>query len=68
MVLGTVNTMQGAAVLCNTTMASAPMVNRTSFKDMLAEEANFTPSNQLKHVTFPDMIHHLPHIDIRKRS
>ena len=42
---GTVNTMRGAAVSYNTMMASAPMVNRTSFEDMLAEEANFTPGH-----------------------
>ena len=40
----------------NTTMVSAPMVNRTSFEDMLAEEVNFTPGHQLKHVTFLDMM------------
>ena len=37
-------------------MASAPMVNRTSFEDMLAEEAHFTPYHQPKHVTFLDMM------------
>ena len=42
MVLGTVNTMRGAAVLHNTTMVSAPMVNQNSFKDMLTEEVNVT--------------------------
>ena len=45
---GTVNTMRGTAVSHNTTVASAPMVNQTSFEDMLAEEANFTPSCQPK--------------------
>ena len=53
---GTVNTMQGTAVLCNTMKASAPVVNRTSFEDMLAEETNFTPGCQPKHVTFLDMM------------
>ena len=53
-ILGTVNTMRGAAVLHNTTMASAPMVNLNSFKDMLAEEANFTTSHQPKHVNIMD--------------
>ena len=52
MVLGTVNTMRDPAVLWNTTMASVPVVNKNSFEDMLAEEANFTPSSQPKHVTF----------------
>ena len=56
LILGTVNTMRGTAVSHNTTMASAPMVNKTSFEDMLAEEANFTPSHQPKHVRFRDMI------------
>ena len=55
-ILGTVNTIQGAVVSWNTTMASAPMVNRTSFEDMLAEEANFTPGHQPKHETFLDMM------------
>ena len=68
---GTVNTMRGAAVSHNTTMASAPMVNQTSFENMLAEEANFTPSHQPKHVTFRDTKRGvLPHphpIQIRKR-
>ena len=54
LVPGMVNTMRGAAVLCNTMMTSASMVNKNSFKDMLDEEANFTPSCQQKHVTFMD--------------
>ena len=59
---GTVNTMRGTAVSHNTTMASVPMVSKTSFKDMLAEEAYFTPSCQPKHVTFRDTIRGvLPH-------
>ena len=33
-----------------TTMATTPMVNRTSFEDMLAEEANLTSRHQPKHV------------------
>ena len=51
---GTVNTMRGTAVSHNTTMASAPMVNKNSFKDMLAKEVNFTTSCKPKHVTFLD--------------
>ena len=47
---GTVNTVQGAPMSHNTTMATAPMINRTSFEDMLGEEAHFTPSHQPKHV------------------
>ena len=71
MVLGTVNTRRSSAALHNTTMASAPMVNQNSFKDMLAEEANFTPSCLPKHVTFMDTMRGvLPHphpADIKKR-
>ena len=55
-ILGTVNTMRGAAESCNTTMTSAPVVDKNSFEDMLAEEANFTPTCQPKHVTFLDTI------------
>ena len=70
-VLGTVNTMQGAVVLQNTTMTSASIVNRTSFEDMLAEEANFTPSHQPKQSTFMDTMGgrllHPDLIDIWKR-
>ena len=40
----------------NTTIASASVVHRTSFEDMLAEKANFTPGYQPKHVTFLDMM------------
>ena len=68
---GTVNTMRGAAVLHNTSMASAPMVNQNSFEDILAEEANFTPSHLPNHVTFMDTMRGvLPHphpTDIKKR-
>ena len=71
MVPGTVNTRRGAAVLHDTTMASAPVANKNSFEDMLAEEANFTASCQPKHVTFLDMMGGvLPHphpINTRKR-
>ena len=54
MVLGTVNTMKAAAVSWDTNMPSAPMVNKNSFEDMVAENANFTPGHQPKHVTFLD--------------
>ena len=43
LILGTVNTMRDTAVLHNTMIKSAPMVDKNSFEDMLAEEANFTP-------------------------
>ena len=33
-----------------------PMINKESFEDMLAEEANFTPNHQPKHVKFADMV------------
>ena len=36
------------------TMINTPMINRASFEDMLAEEANFTPSYQPRHVKFAD--------------
>ena len=35
---------------------TAPIVNKTSFKDMLAEEANFTPSHQPRYAKFADTI------------
>ena len=54
MVPGTVHTIRGAAVLQDTTMASASVVNKNSFEDMLAEEVNFTPGCQPKYVTFMD--------------
>ena len=53
---GTANTIRGTAVSHNTTVASAPRISQTSFKDMLAEEANSTPGCQPKHVTFRDMM------------
>ena len=56
LILGTLHTMRGAAVLCNTMITSAPVVDKNSFEDMLAEEANFTPSCQPKHVSFMDMM------------
>ena len=37
----------------STTMAT-PIINRTSFEDMLAEEANYTPGCQPRHVRFVD--------------
>ena len=50
----TMNTVRGAAVSHNTTVASVPRISQTSFVDMLAEEANATPGHQPKHVTFMD--------------
>ena len=71
MVPGRVNTMRHAAVSCDTTLASAPRVNRTFFEDMLAEEANVTPGHQQKHVTFMDTMrgvsYHLHPKNIKKR-
>ena len=52
MIPGTVNTMRGTAVSHNTTIASMPMVNKNSFEDMLAEEANVMSSCLPKHVNF----------------
>ena len=56
MVLGTVYTRRGAAVLHDTIMTSALIVDKNSFEDMLAEEVNFTARCQTKHVTFLDMM------------
>ena len=53
---GTKNTVRDTAVSHNTTVASAPRISQPSFEDMLAEEANSTPSHQPKHVTFMDMM------------
>ena len=62
LILGTMNTIRGAAVSHNTTVASAPRISQTSFEDMLTEEANSTPGHQPKHVTFRDMMRGvLPH-------
>ena len=47
--------MWGVAVSHNPTMATAPVINWTSFEDILAEEANFAPSCQPRHVKFSDM-------------
>ena len=55
----------------NTTVASAPRISQTSHEDMLAEEANATPSCQPKHVTFMDtmrgMLPHLHPENIKKK-
>ena len=73
LILGTVHTIRGAAVSQNTTMASVPRVSQTFFEDMLAEEANFTPHCQPKHVTFRDTIKwgvtsSTPHRDLEEVS
>ena len=52
---GTVNTRQGAAV-ASYSPTVAPMLNKDSFEDMLAKEANFTPSHQPRHGTFADTV------------
>ena len=52
---GTVNTRWGAAVALYLPTVT-PVVNKDSFEDMLAEEANFTPSHQSRHVKFPDVV------------
>ena len=54
LILGTMNTVRGTAASHNTTVASAPRISQTSFEDMLAEEANATPSHQPKPVMFMD--------------
>ena len=54
LILSTVNTVRGAAVSHNTTVASVPGISQTSFEEMLAEKSNVTPGHQQKHVTFMD--------------
>ena len=51
---GTVNTRRGAAVASHSMTMAIPIINKISFEDMLAEEANFTPSHQPRHVKFAD--------------
>ena len=48
LIMGTVNTRRCAAVASHSP-AMIPIVNKVSFKDMLAEEVNFTPSPQPRH-------------------
>ena len=71
LILGTVNTMRGTALLCNTMITSAPMVNKNSFKDILAKEANFTPSPSqsmlLLWTLWERMVPHPHPREIRKR-
>ena len=40
----------------HSTTIATPIINKASFKDMLAEEANYTPGCQLRHVKFEDTI------------
>ena len=56
LILGMVNTRRGAPVASHSTTMATPVINKTSFKDMLAEEANFTPSHQPRCVKFADMM------------
>ena len=53
---GMVNTRRGAAVASYSTTMATPIIDKTSFEDMLAEEANYTPSHQPRHVRFADMM------------
>ena len=55
LILGMVNTRQGAAVASDS-LSVAPTVNRESYEDILAEEATFTPSHQPRHVKFTDTV------------
>ena len=55
LILGTVNTSQGAAVALHS-LPATPMLSKTSFEDMLAEEAHFTPSSKPGCVKFVDMM------------
>ena len=56
LILGTVNIRQGTAVVSHNTTIVTPVINKASFQDKLAEEANYTPSCQPRHVKFGDMI------------
>ena len=58
---GMVNTVKDMVVSHNTTVGSVPRISQTSFEDMLAEEANFTPGHQQKHVTFIDTMRGVSH-------
>ena len=53
---GMVNTRRGAAVALHSTTMATLIINKTSFKDMLANEASFTPSHQPRHVKFADLM------------
>ena len=53
---GTVYTRKGSSVASYSNTMATPMINKTSFEDMLAEEANYTHSHQPRHVNFADMI------------
>ena len=53
LILGTENTRQGTAVAPHSIMAT-PIKNRASFEGMLAEEANYIPGCQPRHVRFMD--------------
>ena len=54
LILGTVNTRRGTAVASHFMTMATPVINKASFEDMPAEEANFTPSNQPSCVKFAD--------------
>ena len=51
---GTVNTRKGTPVASHSTTMATPIISRASFEDMLAEEANYTPGHQPRHVRFVD--------------
>ena len=56
LILGTVNTRQGTAVASHNTTLATPIIHKALFEDMLAEEANYTPSCQPRHVKFVNTI------------
>ena len=45
--------------MASNSLTVTPVVNRELFKDMLAEEASFTPSHQPRHVKFADTVQEL---------
>ena len=55
LIQGTVNTKWGAAV-ASYSLTVTSLINWASFEDMLAEEADFTPSDQLRCVKFTDTL------------
>ena len=52
--MGTLNTRWGTAVASHIATMATPIINRASFEDILAEEANYTPGHQPRHVRFVD--------------
>ena len=56
LVPGTLNTRWCIAVASQSATIATPVINKASFEDMLAEEANYTYSCQPRHVKSADMV------------